>query len=222
MDLIDILKPKRSEFTTGIPEFDANINIADNRIISICTDESMLSTQLLHFLAKKGAEQYRRVWYFDVGGNFQPELYGIPSDLAARISPLFASSTHDLAQTIGQLTDRPLILLDTLNMIYHEKNQDKYVESAIRILEGLRSNDATIVLTEFTNGVTGRAPTAPFEEIYDRVFLNSRDEMHPHYRFSFEITKCGRGIAEPITLSKFDFQIPRDSDYHKYFVQTYG
>jgi hypothetical protein len=221
MNLLDIQKPNRFEFTTGISEFDAHIDFGYNQIISICTDESMLSTQLLHFLAKKGAEQSRWVWYFDVRGNFDQKLYGIPNYLLERISVLRASNTQHLAQTVGILPDTSLILVDNFNMIYHPANQDQYVSAAMRIFCGLRDHGATIVFTEHMNGMTEKFPTAKFEDVYHRIFLYPRETSWPYYPFSLDITKCGRGVSEPRQLSKLDFEIQRDSDYHKYFIQRY-
>ena len=188
-------KPRTNQSLIGIPEIDAHIDLTARGIVAVCSDNSMLSTGLLHFIADESVLKKEFVCYISVNGHFSAQTY--PLKYAPAITVAFTNTLRKIGYVFRELPKGSLIIVDDLGSIISKNNNEKYIERFCDLCSEYKfDKEFTILFSEHVNGVTERPQTDIYGQIDYRIKFESSQTTARNHQRRFQVMRSDRILAE--------------------------
>lgn len=215
MNLSKYLINSKSQFTTGIDVIDQNIDIGKPSLISLCGDNDMVTTSILHLMTERSVCNGRPAFYVNAAHAFEAELYGIREDALERITRFESNSCSDLAILCEEVPENALVLYDNLAAAYGAEKPEEYMREFFATGEVMKRNKrVTFVFAEYFQGHNDEPLSTSCKRLDFRINIRTiqrdvRSETH-------EMTIFSGGGPRQICTERF--VIPRNHAYHRYFA----
>jgi len=217
MNYKSVFIPQKRIYDTGVAFIDKHINIGEPRIISVCGDNDMVWTSMLHLMAERAAMAGRPVWFVNAAGDWNPHLYGMTDNLCGGVWVLLTNSADVfLEYSIERIPENALVLYDNLGISYGLDEPRIFQHDFYAVCDFLKKEKrATVVFSEYYSGVTG-LPLSSYSNSVDYRINIRYQGVASRKPFDLELHRltCLRG-AKGTVLGDWKLRIPRGPDYHK-------
>jgi hypothetical protein len=225
MNLASILNPSPPKLRCHIPEIDKHLNLDHNRLVGICSQDDMLTTAFLHYVAGQTAMNGDHVLYVSASGELSKNLYGLTEEMSARISACLTNDPENLAKMANELENFDLIIYEALGSSYYETDPDKSISRTLLALKNIHDIwSGTILFAEYPD-YGGEPQSKKYMGVSARIHFRVDDLKPPYENFTFMVEKCGTKSSPSVFSGSHSIFIPkRPVGYsrHQFFFHTYS